>query len=281
MKVPSGHRRKANEVLVENAERWADDGWGGVVGVFDDDLAIFQGFSPSLSLEEAKESLKPLSDYFESVSTPSNPFTPRFEIVGSHWELQNHPDLVGFVAANAGMSKAMASRLILRDNVRTQEKREELVDVLVLKGWSALLAAPTAFKLPESDLPGGPGQAAVTPVWREAIWHFDLANLFDPADPVATEPENLAQLFTKATTDMDRMRDITPNSGAYLNEADPYEPNHTRSFWGDENYERLLKIKRQLDPDNLLSCFRCVGYDASDARHRCYPELDIERIASR
>ena len=43
------------------------------------------------------------------------------------------------------------------------------------------------------------------------------------------------------------------------NEADVYEPNHEVSFWGT-NYERLLSIKNEVDPDHLFDCWQCGEY---------------------
>lgn len=40
----------------------------------------------------------------------------------------------------------------------------------------------------------------------------------------------------------------------------PGEPNWQQAFWG-ENYERLLKIKREVDPRDVLWCHPCVGND--------------------
>ena len=51
---------------------------------------------------------------------------------------------------------------------------------------------------------------------------------------------------------------ITPDAGAYVNEADYFEPDWQRAFWG-ENYPRLLAIKHKYDPDNLFTCHHCVG----------------------
>lgn len=39
-----------------------------------------------------------------------------------------------------------------------------------------------------------------------------------------------------------------------------YEPNWESVFWGDK-YERLLEIKRWVDPTGLFICNRCVGGD--------------------
>merc|ERR1719510_1954269 len=56
-----------------------------------------------------------------------------------------------------------------------------------------------------------------------------------------------------------RFRNETPEAGAYFNEGDYFEPDFQESFWGRENYNRLLKIKQQLDPNGLFYCHNCVG----------------------
>lgn len=69
------------------------------------------------------------------------------------------------------------------------------------------------------------------------------------------------------------LRQLLPNSGAYQNEADPFEPDPIESFWGADNYARLLDIKRRIDPQNVLTCYNCVGWDAADPRYGCYPKI--------
>merc|ERR1719219_3031331 len=54
-------------------------------------------------------------------------------------------------------------------------------------------------------------------------------------------------------------RDATPGSGAYFGESDYFEPDFQEAFWGTENYERLLAIKEQVDPEGLFFCHNCVG----------------------
>ena len=41
-------------------------------------------------------------------------------------------------------------------------------------------------------------------------------------------------------------------------QANPYEPNWQTAFWGS-NYKELLRIKRAVDPDDVLWCHPCVG----------------------
>jgi hypothetical protein len=50
-----------------------------------------------------------------------------------------------------------------------------------------------------------------------------------------------------------------PLSGSYWNEADFFDPEWQVSHWGRVNYERLLKIKDELDPAGLFVCHHCVG----------------------
>lgn len=67
------------------------------------------------------------------------------------------------------------------------------------------------------------------------------------------------------------LRAITP-PGAYQNEADVFEPNHTESFWGKANYDRLLSIKKLVDPSSVLDCWQCINWTgAKSPRYACYP----------
>lgn len=61
---------------------------------------------------------------------------------------------------------------------------------------------------------------------------------------------------------------LAPQSGAYLNEADYFQKDWQRVFWGD-NYSRLLKIKKKYDPQGLFYCHHCVGSEFWDAAGMC------------
>lgn len=54
------------------------------------------------------------------------------------------------------------------------------------------------------------------------------------------------------------LRTLAPNSGAYVNEASPSEPNWQQAFWG-ANYGRLAQIKKTVDPNDVFWCHPCVG----------------------
>jgi len=46
--------------------------------------------------------------------------------------------------------------------------------------------------------------------------------------------------------------------GCYVNEANIDEPSYQQALWGD-HYDRLLQIKRQIDPHGVFWCQVCVG----------------------
>lgn len=45
-----------------------------------------------------------------------------------------------------------------------------------------------------------------------------------------------------------------------MNEADPFEPNFQKEFFG-VNYDRLLEIKKKYDPDQIFYAITAVGSD--------------------
>lgn len=80
--------------------------------------------------------------------------------------------------------------------------------------------------------------------------------------PVIWEPLNntakAEQTSLLTNTYMPPLRNLAPDSGCYVNEADVNEPNLTHAYWGD-NYARLLDIKRSYDPTGVFWCAPCVG----------------------
>ncbi|RJE24366.1 FAD binding domain protein [Aspergillus sclerotialis] len=129
-----------------------------------------------------------------------------------------------------------------------------------------------AITAPSPDLPGvtnpsisgtmtgskKPVDNALNPAWREAIVHVITGQSWDD-----TLSDDLA---AKAVYDMTykrgyALRQLAPDTGAYVNEANPNEPDWQWSFWGP-NYPRLQAIKQKYDPDGLFWCLHCVGSEA-------------------
>ncbi|CAG8897608.1 unnamed protein product [Penicillium egyptiacum] len=100
-----------------------------------------------------------------------------------------------------------------------------------------------------------PVDNALNPAWRDSSVHIITTQTWDD-----TLPHDLRE---KAIHDMTykrghALRQLAPDTGAYFNEANSYEPNWQWSFWG-LNYPRLHTIKQKYDPEGILWCHKCVG----------------------
>ena len=86
--------------------------------------------------------------------------------------------------------------------------------------------------------------------------HYVLANAEQA--PLTGSVDEFERAMKAATDLMQPLRDITPNSGAYWNEADMNEPNWEHTFWGD-NYAALKEIKQKYDPHRMFRVWNGVG----------------------
>ncbi|KAI1633251.1 FAD binding domain-containing protein [Biscogniauxia mediterranea] len=110
------------------------------------------------------------------------------------------------------------------------------------------------FNLAPGPKSGYPDNA-VNPAWREAVLHAIDAVTW--TQDMYTE---LIQIWSSVLT-FDwgpAWRAVSPGSGAYLSEADYIEPDFQHSFWGDK-YDRLLQLKKELDPWDVFYAHNAVG----------------------
>ncbi|KAF2170325.1 hypothetical protein M409DRAFT_35904 [Zasmidium cellare ATCC 36951] len=98
-------------------------------------------------------------------------------------------------------------------------------------------------------------KTSVTPVWYDSLWHVYLGQRWD--ESVGVDGKAVTRNVFDA---MQVLRDAVPDGAAYQNEADVYEPDHQRAFWG-ENYARLVRVKRKYDPRNHFQVWHGVGSD--------------------
>jgi hypothetical protein len=114
-----------------------------------------------------------------------------------------------------------------------------------------LVSGPGVFDT--AALPGG-GPGAANPAWRAAYVHATTAATAAHQANLTARADALQALGASVAA----LRRLAPDSGAYVNEADPYEPDWQHAFWG-ANYGRLLAIKRATDPNDVFWCHPCVG----------------------
>ncbi|KAJ6583238.1 FAD-binding domain-containing protein [Mycena sp. CBHHK59/15] len=245
-------------IMADNALAWATEGWGGLA---QSNVAIF--VNPTIGAAQAALSMAPLI-YFgcklqqagvEGASTTVTTF-PTFLSFYDTFTLQH--------VASVGTSLAIASRLVNKANFATPAARTALVSSMLAtnaaagRGMIVLIVAPFAYSNNTRT------NTSVTPAWRSSVYHVTAVA---PWAWNATGVEKRAG-YTAAGEAVDSLRQITPDA-AYQNEADVYEPNHEVAFWGT-NYPALLKIKQKYDPDHLLDCWHCVGWNPKSPRFSCY-----------
>jgi hypothetical protein len=98
---------------------------------------------------------------------------------------------------------------------------------------------------------------SMNPAWRESLVHLIVAEGWQ--DGIAQSL--IDSVYKDITAKVQHLRDLSPETGAYFNEPDSYEPQWQHAFFGD-NYAKLIQIKKKVDPYNLFWCRRCVGSEA-------------------
>jgi Berberine and berberine like. len=102
------------------------------------------------------------------------------------------------------------------------------------------------------------GSTSAAPAWREAIWELGSGASWEWNATIPTRKQKIASIQNMTAV----IEGITPGSGAYSNEANPFTNDWVEAWWGD-NYAKLVSIKNKYDPKGLLSCWKCVGWNDS------------------
>jgi hypothetical protein len=89
-------------------------------------------------------------------------------------------------------------------------------------------------------LGGEKDETSINPAWRRAYVHMMTTGI--------------GKVSAQA------LRDISPNGGAYVNEAWDKHPNFKQTFWG-HHYPKLLEIKQKYDPSFVFYVTPGIGSD--------------------
>jgi hypothetical protein len=118
---------------------------------------------------------------------------------------------------------------------------------------------------PTLAISGNPNNA-VHPAFRTTVLHlqgYESGAHWDGSNTIVGDDngmEDLTRRHDRLQEWMQTWRDITPGSGAYMNEGDMQEPDWKSSFYGT-NYPRLLEVKRKWDPYGVFWAISGVGSD--------------------
>ncbi|KAI0382709.1 hypothetical protein F5Y04DRAFT_252178 [Hypomontagnella monticulosa] len=161
------------------------------------------------------------------------------------------------VIEHVGTTKGVtASRLISRKTV-TENKASfaRLLEELGPRSTESLDGIPNFTMSGTMTISKTHVENALNPAWREAAVHLISSRSWDYSLNASIANEIVEDMTYNR---LNMLRELEPNSGAYFNEANSFEPGWQWSFFGP-NYGRLRSIKAKYDPEGLLWCNQCVG----------------------
>ncbi|KAJ6184164.1 hypothetical protein N7519_005465 [Penicillium mononematosum] len=232
------------DIVVNNTLKWGQEGWGGhITG------NTLVNVSPFLSIKQAKVSLASVIAYAKA-----NGGSATIEEFTSWYPFYEKYVKTSSVAV--GVTRFPGSRLIPRSIFKTAKGRKNLMDYFATiqsLGQTPYIpvVGPVLYNYTE-------GSTSASPAWREAIWELGSGASWAWNATLPTRKQKIQSIQNMTAV----IEGITPGSGAYSNEANPFTTNWVEAWWGD-NYEKLVSIKNKYDPKGLLSCWKCVGWKDS------------------
>ncbi|KAI0447903.1 hypothetical protein F4803DRAFT_571551 [Xylaria telfairii] len=159
----------------------------------------------------------------------------------------------------ASVAKAItASRLVSKRTVKeSQAKFAKTLETLSVKSTGAPSGSSISFS-GIMTISETPVDNALNPAWRDTAIHLIIEREWDDSTPASRVNEMVDDMTYNK---LNILRELEPNSGAYLNEANDFEPGWQWSFFGP-HYGRLYTIKTKYDPEGVLWCPLCVGSEA-------------------
>lgn len=166
--------------------------------------------------------------------------------------------------SGAGQASLLSSRLLGRTHLSDLP-----IPTLILNFQRIMLDEDTGgTSLLILGLQAGPGprsversmRGALNPVWRSTYIHA----ISTRSTLNATGPPQEALTAAAIWCDQHQesvWRDWAPDTGAYMNEANPFNSQFQQDFYGT-SYDQLLEVKQKYDPTESLFVLSGVGSDA-------------------
>lgn len=278
------------ELQARESLRWGREGWGGhVAGSY---LAHMNPLPAIANMSDggaaARESMRRASEFALALGG-----TSEVEVM-SDWLALWNKYLLPSNQQNAGVMRYLSSRLVPQDMFADDEGIEKIMGYL--RNARELGFDPKSFYFPvgtpfvadttigKNQLDGDADSSddhgtSVHPAWYSSLWSMSSGVSIAWN---ATYEERLRS-FVQLTSATKLSEALTgPEGGAYTNEVNPFTEDWKQAWWGP-HYDALLETKRKYDPYGLLNCWKCVGFEDSDAlsqRFRCHGKLQEDVYAA-
>ncbi|CAF1613660.1 unnamed protein product, partial [Didymodactylos carnosus] len=229
----------------------ADDGWAGYFSMIDTNITI-AFLLPNGDLNVSNTTFNQLTNnntdlhFALSLIFP----TPSFDVFFANVMAPFNP---------TGANVLLGSRLIPETIVRNQS--DQLADVFFqTKGQSQHRSSLIGHMVAGGQVSNTSINSSVSPAWRTALLHMIYTQSW-PDGTSTADQQAVAESVTNQVAILQTMAGGS-QSGSYMNEADPNEPNWQQKFFGTQAiYDKLKSIKQTVDPLGLFVCKNCVGSD--------------------
>ncbi|KAM0553302.1 hypothetical protein ACHAPJ_007315 [Fusarium lateritium] len=201
---------------------------------------------PGMKLLDFKKLVQPLLDEWAALG--ADPKLQFFEHDSLYpaWTRHFPTSRVGSPYARTG------SRLLPRENWEDPEILNKTIKTMRSIVEDGAFLVHYNINADESE---NTADSSVNPAWRDVMM-FNIIGLTWDKDTTESE---VAAIHKKLTNDLvQRLKDISPGAGGYLNEGDVMDPDFAHTFYG-QHYERLLLIKKKVDPKDVFWAPTAVG----------------------
>lgn len=201
---------------------------------------------PGMKLADFKTLVQPLLDDWAALGVDPGLEFFEHDSLYEAWTRHFPTERVGSPYARTG------SRLLPRKNWEDESLMKETIETV--RGIVEEGAFLVHYNI-NADEPEGTAESSVNPAWRDVMMFAIIGLTWDAETP----KDEIAAAHVKLTDDLgQRLKDISPGAGGYLNEGDVMDPEFAQSFYG-ANYDRLLEIKKQVDPKSVFWAPTAVG----------------------
>ncbi|KAI9151459.1 FAD-linked oxidoreductase patO [Paramyrothecium foliicola] len=235
----------------EQIIRFSAAGGMGIAAISDTSFSLTPLALPNMSRADAEALIAPLVQELSNLDVRYSLNVTELPSFLTFWRQLIRPNPTQLVQ-NAQHGGWMVPRSVIEDNASGLESAlREITDA----GCSFVGLALNA------SLPDGSSAVeknSILPSWRTAA----MAVILTTSWPEGADERLMRDMRNKMTEKcVPALAKLAPEAGAYLNEADPDQPDWQTAFYG-ENYDRLVAIKNKYDPHHVFYAHTAVGSDS-------------------